>query len=378
MKKKFLLLLLTLVFPFMVNAASITVSGNGKLSPGETSTLKLIVSSTKNIYGGQVNFKLDSADFEIVSGSFVSSYTLVSKNNNGLVVYSTSKAIPNKATLATIKVKAKTNAVVGNTAQLNLNNIILTTGSSIEDSSDETGANVSFALTVAPAKSSNNNLKELAIDGYAIAFDKNTKSYNINVGKDVKSLSIRALAEDEKANVTISGNTSLKEGKNTITITVTAENGTKNVYYVYATKEASTPVANTDCDLKSLVVKGYNINFNSNTLEYRVTVPSNVTNIELSSTLVNPESTKITDGPNILAFGENVYTITVTDKNGNKKVYKVIVTREKEEKECETCQVCDTCEEKSDTLWKTIAIVLLIVAIAETIYMVTMRDRKEI
>ena len=98
----------------------------------------------------------------------------------------------------------------------------------------------------------------------------------------------------------------------------------------------------------------------------------------MSSTLANPESTKTTDGPNTLAFGENVYTITVTDKNGNKKVYKVIVAREKEEKECETCQVCDTCEEKSDTLWKTIAIILMIVAIAETIYMVTMRDRKEI
>ena len=377
MKKKFLLLLLTLVFPFVVNAASITVSGNGKLSPGETSTLKLIVSSTKNIYGGQVNFKLDSADFEIVSGSFASSYTLVSKNN-GLVVYSTSKAIPNKATLATIKVKAKSNATVGNKAQLNLNNIVLTTGSSIEDSNDETGANTSFTLTVAPAKSSNNNLKELTIDGYSISFNKNTKSYNIRVGKDVKSLSIKALAEDENAKVYIRGNTNLKEGKNTITITVTAENGSKNVYYVYVTKEASTPVANTDCDLKSLVVKGYNINFDPNILEYRITVPSTVTNIELSSTLANPESTKTTDGPNTLAFGENVYTITVTDKNGNKKVYKVIVAREKEEKECETCQVCDTCEEKSDTLWKAIAIILMIVAIAETIYMVTMRDRKEI
>ena len=378
MKKKFLLLLLTLVFPFMVNAASITVSGNGKLSPGETATLKLIVSSTKDIYGGQVNFKLDSNDFEIVSGSFDSKYTLLSKNNNGLVAYSTNKAIPNKATLATIKVKAKTNATVGNTAKLNLSNIILTVGSSIENLIDEVGSNVFSVLTVVPAKSSNNNLKELTIDGYPISFNKNTKSYSISVGNDVKSLSIKALAEDEKATVTISGNTNLKEGKNTIKITVTAENGSKNVYYIYVTRESSGSVSNTDCDLKSLVVKGYNINFNSNTLEYRITVPSNVTNIELLSTLVNPESTKTTDGPNSLAFGENVYTITVTDKNGNKKVYRVIVTRELEGSGCKTCQVCDTCEEKSDTLWKTIAIILMIVTIAETIYMVTMRDRKEI
>ena len=191
-------------------------------------------------------------------------------------------------------------------------------------------------------------------------------------------MSIKALAEDEKSTVTISGNTNLKEGKNTIKITVTAENGSKNVYYIYVTRESSGSVSNTDCDLKSLVVKGYDINFNSNTLEYRITVPSNVTNIELLSTLVNPESTKTTDGPNSLAFGENVYTITVTDKNGNKKVYRVIVTRELEGSGCETCQVCDTCEEKSDTLWKTIAIILMIVTIAETIYMVTMRDRKEI
>ena len=261
---------------------------------------------------------------------------------------------------------------------MNLSNIILTVGSSIENLIDEVGSNVFSVLTVVPAKSSNNNLKELTIDGYPISFNKNTKSYSISVGNDVKSLSIKALAEDEKATVTISGNTNLKEGKNTIKITVTAENGSKNVYYIYVTRESSGSVSNTDCDLKSLVVKGYNINFNSNTLEYRITVPSNVTNIELLSTLVNPESTKTTDGPNSLAFGENVYTITVTDKNGNKKVYRVIVTRELEGSGCETCQVCDTCEEKSDTLWKTIAIILMIVTIAETIYMVTMRDRKEI
>ncbi len=374
--KKILVLLLSLFLPFMVNAASISVSGTTSISPGESKTLSLIVNSSKPIYGGQVNFALDSDDFEILISKSTTSYGSIVKNSDGILVYSTDKKIPAKGTLAKIVVKAKSNATVGATANLVLKNVIL----SVKDGDkfvDEDASNYTKVLTVAEPKSTNNYLKSLEIEGHSIEFDKDQKTYNINIAKGTTKLNITAIAEDEKAKVTISGNTKLGEGKNVITVTVTAENGSKRVYTINATA----PVAsekNTDCDLKTLEIKGYNITFDPNKTEYRVNVPNTTTKIEINSTLVNPESTKKTDGPATLSVGENTYVITVTDKAGNTKTYKIIVNRAEAEKECDVCEVCEECEEKTDNIWKTLAIILVIVTLAETIYMVTMRDRKQI
>lgn len=370
--KKILLLAISLFLPFMVNAASISISGTTSISPGESKTLSLIVSSSKPIYGGQVNFALDSDDFEILVDKSTTSYGSIVKNANGILVYSTDKVIPNKGTLAKIVVKAKSNATVGDKANLVLSNVIL----SVKDGDkfvDEDASNYTKVLTVAEPKSSNNYLKELNIAGYPIDFSKTKTSYTINIGKGITKLDITAVAEDEKAKVAISGNNNLSSGTNVIKITVTAENGSKRVYTINATVPKST----TDCDLKTLEIKGQTINFDPNKTEYRVNVPNEITSVEIISTLVNPESTKKTEGPDTLVVGDNIYTITVTDKEGNTKTYKIIVNRAAAEAECEVCEECETCENTGD-IWKILAIILVIVTLAETIYMVTMRDKKQI
>ncbi len=377
--KKFVLLL-ALMFPFMVNAATISVSGNTSLSPGETSTLSLIVTSDKKIYGGQVNFTLNSDNFDILIDQSTTSYGTIIKSTNpaGVAVISLEKVIPNKGVLAKIKVKAKTSATVGETANLVLKNVILTVKDG-DKNVDDQAKDYTKVLTVAVPKSTNNYLASLTIDGYPITFDKETTSYNIDIPTGLASLKITATAEDEKATVKVTGNTTLKEGKNTIAVTVTAENGTKKVYNIYATMPETKPVvSDTNCNLGSLEIKGYVINFDPNKTEYRVNVPNETTKIEITSTLANPESNKTTEGPNTLAVGENTYSITVTDKDQNKKIYRVIVKRAEGETKCEVCEKCETCEEKDNNIWKILAIILVIVTLSETIYMVTLRDRKQI
>lgn len=85
--------------------------------------------------------------------------------------------------------------------------------------------------------SSNNYLKSLEIEGHEIEFDKNTNEYNITVKNDVSSLDIKAIAEDYRARVEITGNNDFKEGKNVVTVTVTAENGNTREYKLVVEKE---------------------------------------------------------------------------------------------------------------------------------------------
>lgn len=87
--------------------------------------------------------------------------------------------------------------------------------------------------------SSNNYLKELTIDGYDIDFDKDVNEYTIKVDSDVKFLDIKAVAEDSRARVEITGNENFKTGNNIVTITVTAENGDVNVYELTINKKES-------------------------------------------------------------------------------------------------------------------------------------------
>ena len=95
-----------------------------------------------------------------------------------------------------------------------------------------TASNISYIY------SSNNYLKALEIDGYDIDFDKLVNDYIIKVSSDVKSLDIKAIAEDSRASVEITGNENFKTGDNTVTITVTAENGDVNVYKITINKKA--------------------------------------------------------------------------------------------------------------------------------------------
>ena len=76
-------------------------------------------------------------------------------------------------------------------------------------------------------KSTNNKIKELSIDGYELVkVDEN--NYTLSVGPNVKSINIKATAEDSKAKVTGAGEHKLQNGENNIEIIVTSESGSQN------------------------------------------------------------------------------------------------------------------------------------------------------
>lgn len=96
--------------------------------------------------------------------------------------------------------------------------------------------------------SSNSYLKTLEIEGYEITFDKETLEYKIKVKSDVTSLDIKAIPESNKSRVEITGNEKFKKGNNTVTITVTAEDGSTREYKITVDKEADKKDALTEIE----------------------------------------------------------------------------------------------------------------------------------
>lgn len=94
-----------------------------------------------------------------------------------------------------------------------------------------------------PAKSSDNSLKSLTISPGTLSpsFKYSTTKYTATVASNVTSVAVDAQVSNSKATVeSVTGNTDLKVGENTIKITVKAENGTIAVYTITVTRSAGT------------------------------------------------------------------------------------------------------------------------------------------
>lgn len=87
--------------------------------------------------------------------------------------------------------------------------------------------------------SGDNSLSSLTISPGTLspAFKYSTTNYTASVGSDVNEIAVDAKVSNSKATVeSVTGNTNLKEGNNTISIVVKAENGTTATYKIMVTK----------------------------------------------------------------------------------------------------------------------------------------------
>ncbi len=102
-----------------------------------------------------------------------------------------------------------------------------------ENSGDNSGS------TETTVKSEDNSLSTLTISPGTLspAFVYNVIDYTASVEEDVTSVSVEAKTSNEKATIeSISGNTDLKQGQNTIRIVVKAENGAVATYKIVVTR----------------------------------------------------------------------------------------------------------------------------------------------
>lgn len=106
-----------------------------------------------------------------------------------------------------------------------------------ENTEDSVGASATLTVSDA-AKSDNANLKSLSLSKGTLSpkFSASKTSYTATVAKSVTEVKVYATAQDSGAKVAISGESALKVGKNTRTVTVTAPSGAQKTYTITITR----------------------------------------------------------------------------------------------------------------------------------------------
>ena len=124
-----------------------------------------------------------------------------------------------------------------------------TTESGNTEASDST-TEADDTTTEDDGRSSNCNLASLQISPGTLspAFSPSTTYYSVEVDEDVTSMVVSATCEDEKSSVKVSGAGLIEPGDNTVTITVTAENGAVKVYTLGVTAGESKGAAKVNID----------------------------------------------------------------------------------------------------------------------------------
>ena len=158
----------------------------------------------------------------------------------------------------------------------------------------------------------------------------------MKVRNNITSLNVTAIPNNNEAQVVISGNKNWKEGNNTITIKVTAEDGTVNTYIVNVERASSNNNTKTDNKsndnyLKSLTIKSSHEmepSFNKDVNTYNIKVPYEVEKLDLSYITSNEKSkVEITGNEDFKVGSVNTVEIKVTAEDGSVRIYSLNVTR---------------------------------------------------
>ena len=195
---------------------------------------------------------------------------------------------------------------------LSLNTVYATSVGTTSTTNETVGTNELSEEAIEEARA-NKSLSSLEVVGYELSpyFNKNNLTYTVIIPEDVTSIEINAEAEAEGAIVRISGNTRLTRQENTVTVRVTAEDGTSRAYSITVLKA---PEVNLKLD--SLQIEGLELNpvFDEDTFYYT----SSLVDTELTSLNVNAVANDETAnveviGADNLVDGENLINIIVSN-----------------------------------------------------------------
>ena len=176
-------------------------------------------------------------------------------------------------------------------------------------------------------KSSNNQLASMSITGVELGFQKNQYVYQIRVPYETTELAIKAVPEDSKATVEITGK-QLQVGDNTVVVKVTAEDGSSLTYAIYVRREER--VLSSVATLKELTAKEYNLNFNTHQYDYSLTVSNEVIHLDLTAVPTDSKAKVTITGNENFIVGQNVISILVVAEDNTEQRYTITVTKEAE------------------------------------------------
>ena len=198
---------------------------------------------------------------------------------------------------------------------------------------DFRASDAAYSARVAPPLSGNNALKELYAQNveFSPAFRPEVTAYTAQVPFSVSSLDLTAVAADSRAQVQISGNTLRAGAVTAVTVTVTAENGSRRSYVIQVSREQDPDYEPSgENRLSSLTVDGFLLSpgFAEDVLEYVVWLPYETESVSVSGEARDSRaSVEVTGGQTLTAGADNPVLVICTAENGDTRTYTVVVKR---------------------------------------------------
>lgn len=201
-----------------------------------------------------------------------------------------------------------------------------TTYKTVTISVNEKTTTTKTTTTTTKAKSDNNYLESITVNGEKIeSFDKTKTKYFVEVENKVKKATIKATSEDEASTVTIDGPKVLEVGDNEYTISVKSESNTTKFYKVIVTRKDKEESSNTD--IKSIKIRGYHLNFDKNSKTFYLNIKKEDTELDITVNTKDKKANYDIEGNENLEDGSAV-KIVVTAQNGDTDTYRIIIQKE--------------------------------------------------
>lgn len=218
------------VFCFSASAATASVSlginNGGKFRVGNTVTVTIKYSASDAIGAAEANISFSTG---VLKYSSLTGATQPKVGNGTIKIIDFDFDKTSKTATYTVKFIAIANGDGSVSASV--------TG--VNNSDIKMSASSSVSLNV--SRSENATLSSLSVSGATLspAFNPNTTSYTAFVKNPVDSVSVKAGVADAGATVAGAGTVKLKVGGNSVTVTVTAANGTAKKSYTIKIKRMS-------------------------------------------------------------------------------------------------------------------------------------------
>ena len=236
----------------------------------------------------------------------------------------------------TVAVKAKeTTSSQNNSSSNNQSN-----GTTQNNTRTNASNSTATASKSTEARLKNMGIKEKAYD--FTGFKRDRKEYSIEVPNKITSLTVYATPVDSKAKVAGTGKVTLKEGDNTVTVTVTAEAGNTETYNLKIKRNTSAEDASGDTDetqtdnvsgafgLSSLDIDDVNLSpgFDTEIYQYTIDLKQDLSKLEIETIPTADDTTVEIFGNENLHEGENLITILVKNKKtGQTATYQITVNK---------------------------------------------------
>lgn len=348
-----------LALPILAATPVTSLTGAATVRAGDTLTLTYRINGSGiKALNGTITYNTSQLTYTGGTGVLSDWEHTITDNKDGTLTFfnyeAMGKSAPINSSTAVFRVvfKVKSSLSTGTTVT-----VTAKTAEASDGSSDYNNLTTSYSIKISRPLSADASLSALSFSGYDLdkAFSSSIYEYSLaeEVPFSTTKLTVNATTSDSNAEAVISGATNLRVGKNTVTVTVTAEDGSTSKVYTVSFTRAQDPdyIASSEARLSS-ISPGQGIlspSFTPDNYKYIIYLPYECDSISLSSNALDALGTAPQPQTYPLQPGENVIVLTCTAEDGSTAEYTLTVMRMEEYlTDGQTGDNADTTEPQTD------------------------------